>query len=296
MNNDELQELAERYVKTKDSDLKEGLARKALYLTERTAKRISGKQTTQTELDERISLAAFGLAKAIHTYEQGYEQGYNFKSWAITEMRSEIIERIRISQNRLIEPLMDIPEEESIETVKQIRDRLNKKSEHEGMAYYILCRLNGNAKTKSLDERGDYRYRPIENIPDEKSDNPLEKAAISEFSRELLKNVTENKRRILKAIYWEGKSVNQVAKEENLTPGRISQIARFSDPKKPNEFVEKQRKNWTELSKRKNRSELVKKLRDKEGMSFADISSRLGVHRETVSAAYAKGKERKRNN
>jgi len=227
-----INDLWEKYEKSKDEKLREELILNYLYLVKYIAGRLYVSYNNNVEYDDLVSYGMFGLIDAIDKYE--FSRGVKFETYAHLRIRGAIIDylreidwiprSVRQKAKELEKAYTEVEMEKgSNATDKDIAEKLGITESElqkriQSMTSYSVV---------SLDEYLDQHRENTIDLYNEDSSNPTSRLEAEEFKNSLaeaISSLPEKERKIITLYYFEELTYKEIGAVLSISESRVSQL------------------------------------------------------------------------
>lgn len=227
-----INDLWEKYAKSKDQKLREELILNYLYLVKYIAGRLYVSYNNNVEYDDLVSYGMFGLIDAIDKYE--FSRGVKFETYAHLRIRGAIIDylreidwiprSVRQKAKELEKAYTEVElEKGSNATDKDIAEKLGISESElqkriQSMTSYSVV---------SLDEYLDQHRENTVDLYNEDSSNPTSRLEAEEFKNSLaeaISSLPEKERKIITLYYFEELTYKEIGSILSISESRVSQL------------------------------------------------------------------------
>jgi len=227
-----INDLWEKYAKSKDQKLREELILNYLYLVKYIAGRLYVSYNNNVEYDDLVSYGMFGLIDAIDKYE--FSRGVKFETYAHLRIRGAIIDylreidwiprSVRQKAKELEKAYTEVElEKGSNATDKDIAEKLGITESElqkriQSMTSYSVV---------SLDEYLDQHRENTIDLYNEDSSNPTSRLEAEEFKNSLaeaISSLPEKEKKIITLYYFEELTYKEIGAVLSISESRVSQL------------------------------------------------------------------------
>jgi len=227
-----INDLWEKYAKSKDQKLREELILNYLYLVKFIAGRLYVSYNNTVEYDDLVSYGMFGLIDAIDKYE--FSRGVKFETYAHLRIRGAIIDylreidwiprSVRQKAKELEKAYTEVElEKGSNATDKDIAEKLGITESElqkriQSMTSYSVI---------SLDEYLDQHRENTIDLYNEDSSNPTSRIEAEEFKKSLAEAISglpEKEKKIITLYYFEELTYKEIGSILSISESRVSQL------------------------------------------------------------------------
>lgn len=227
-----INDLWEKYAKSKDQKLREELILNYLYLVKYIAGRLYVSYNNNVEYDDLVSYGMFGLIDAIDKYE--FSRGVKFETYAHLRIRGAIIDylreidwiprTVRQKAKELEKAYTEVElEKGSNATDKDIAEKLGITESElqkriQSMTSYSVV---------SLDEYLDQHRENTIDLYNEDSSNPTSRLEAEEFKNSLaeaISSLPEKEKKIITLYYFEELTYKEIGAVLSISESRVSQL------------------------------------------------------------------------
>ena len=223
-------ELWERYLTSRDADVKNKIVTHYLYIVGVIVKRLKPQYNGHSEKDELMSCGVLGLIDAVDKYDSAY--GVKFQTYAAVRIRGEILDYMRRQDwapTSLRRKISDIQKAGDV-----LEARFNRTASDQEIADYLGLRAGAVRKIRQKMHMFNLVY--FEDLPYEKDQGILlnqkktdpyqivENEAVRETLREIINNLPERKKTVIVLHYYKGMTMKSIAKKLQISESRVSQI------------------------------------------------------------------------
>jgi len=227
-----INDLWEKYAKSKDQKLREELILNYLYLVKYIAGRLYVSYNNNVEYDDLVSYGMFGLIDAIDKYE--FSRGVKFETYAHLRIRGAIIDylreidwiprSVRQKAKELEKAYTEVElEKGSNATDKDIAEKLGISESElqkriQSMTSYSVV---------SLDEYLDQHRENTIDLYNEDSSHPTSRLEAEEFKNSLaeaISSLPEKERKIITLYYFEELTYKEIGAVLSISESRVSQL------------------------------------------------------------------------
>jgi RNA polymerase sigma factor FliA len=231
----DIEQIWEKYQKTKDDSYRNMLMEYYRPLVKYSAERLHNKLPDKVELDDLTSAGTFGLMDAIDAYDPS--RGVKFETYCSARIRGSILDELRSMD--WVPRLVRARATQLNKATSSLETNLGRKPTESEIAAELdlgdmeeFNRLRRDANTVNLvsldskynDDDGDKEVREIDIIKDEKSQNPVIEAQKRDLKNLLTKGLTRAERLIVVLYYYEEMTMKEIGATLDLSESRVSQM------------------------------------------------------------------------
>ncbi len=228
---DDYGELWQKYIKTRDIEIKNELVLNYLHLVKRIVLRMMPVYQNFNEYDDLVSYGVLGLMDAIERFDP--DQGVKFTTYATLRIRGDIIDHMRKKDwapsslrrkitavsdafNDLQSKLFRQPSEQDVANhlgmdVKEVREVLEKSYIFNILHFEDILTENSTVKEPATPEEAN----PA---------NIAEKKEVNDILANVIETLPEKERLVISLYYYEEMTLKEIASILQVSESRISQI------------------------------------------------------------------------
>ena len=230
----DIEQIWQRYRKTKDSHYRNLIMEHYRHLVKYTAERVHSKLPEKVELDDLISAGTFGLMDAIDAFDPG--RGVKFETYCSPRIRGSILDELRSMD--WVPRLVRARASQLTKATQSLKTHLGRKPTEKETAEELeidmeeFNRLMRDATAVGLVSlEGKYsegdsekNIREIDIVKDQKSRNPVTEAQKRDLKNLLTKGLTRAERLIIVLYYYEEMTMKEIGATLDLSESRVSQM------------------------------------------------------------------------
>ena len=227
-------DLWREYARTRDPAARSRLMEAHLPIVRYVAERLASTLPSSVDVDDLVSVGAFGLADAIERFEPG--RGFQFKTYGAARIRGAILDHLRANDwvPRCVRLKARVVERTSQRlrvtlgrepTVVEMADALGlepdayRRLRDEAVPVTVRS-LEGRVPGTDLEEEA----RLIDVVADRRGPEPFHAEHLRDVTRLLFRDLTPKERTILSKYYFEGASMREIGDGLRITESRVSQL------------------------------------------------------------------------
>ncbi len=230
----EAQNLWVEFKKTGDSEIRNRLVEKYLYIVKYVSDRLQQKLPRSIPREDIRSAASYGLIRAVENFD--HERGTRFETYCATRVKGAILDElrsrdwvprmIRNNTSRMNQARVELEREMGREpTPGELAERLDVSREKvESMiresnftSMFTFSRCEEEAQRGDSDER----HLIYE---DKQSHQGFERIFLKDLSDHLMRTLTHREKMVILLYYVEDLSMKEIGKILNISESRVSQI------------------------------------------------------------------------
>ncbi len=225
--------LWEKYIKTKDSKIKEQLIIEYAQLVKFVAGRLSMYLGSNVEYEDLCGYGVFGLIDAIDKYD--LDKGVKFETYASLRIRGSILDNIRKmdwiprsirKKQKTIDNAVRKLETEYGRAATD--EEISKELEISSDEYYKWIDQTKALAITSLeeyvDQGGESRFEPISNSKYGQPEEMAEKEALKELLIKAIDSLSEKEKNVIMLYYYEELTLKEISAIMGVSESRISQL------------------------------------------------------------------------
>jgi RNA polymerase sigma factor for flagellar operon FliA len=230
----DINQVWERFHKTRDEQHRNLLMEHYRYLVRYTAERLHTKLPEKVEVDDLISAGIFGLMDAIDAYDPA--RGVKFETYCSPRIRGSILDELRSMD--WVPRLVRARAHQLSRARQSLEAHLGRKPRKEELAEELdmdieeFDRLQQDADAVGMvslnsqygDEEGEKDIREIDVVRDKKSEDPPIEAQKRDLKDLLTKGLTRAERLIVVLYYYEEMTMKEIGATLDLSESRVSQM------------------------------------------------------------------------
>lgn len=225
--------LWEKYVATRDSELRDQLILEYAQLVKLVAGRMNMYLGYNVEYDDLVGYGIFGLIDAIDKFDYG--KNVKFETYASLRIRGAILDQIRKmdwiprslrQKQRKIDAAMSKIESATgrIATDEELAEEL-------GITIDELLEWQGETKATNLISLDEYteagsevKMESVSNSHFEQPETKVEKDELKRLMAEAIDNLTEKERSVIVLYYYEEMTLKEISLVLDVSESRVSQL------------------------------------------------------------------------
>ncbi len=229
-----IEEVWEKFRKTKEDQYRNLLLEHYRYLVKYTAERLHSKLPDKVEVDDLVSAGTFGLMDAINAFD--HTRGVKFETYCSSRIRGSILDELRSMD--WVPRLVRARTSQLTKATQSLEAHLGRKPLKEEVAEKLdlgmeeFERIERDANSISLvsldsqynNEDSEKDVREIDVIKDERSQDPLVGAQKRDLKNLLTKGLTRAERLIITLYYYEEMTMKEIGLTLDLSESRVSQM------------------------------------------------------------------------
>ena len=229
-----IEEVWEKFRKTKEDQYRNLLLEHYRYLVKYTAERLHSKLPDKVEVDDLVSAGTFGLMDAINAFD--HTRGVKFETYCSSRIRGSILDELRSMD--WVPRLVRARTSQLTKATQSLEAHLGRKPLKEEVAEKLdlgmeeFERIERDANSISLvsldsqynNEDSEKDVREIDVIKDERSQDPLVGAQKRDLKNLLTKGLTRAERLIITLYYYEEMTMKEIGATLDLSESRVSQM------------------------------------------------------------------------
>ncbi len=230
----DIEQIWQRYRKTKDGHYRNLLMEHYRHLVKYTAERLHTKLPEKVEVDDLISAGTFGLMDAIDAFDPG--RGVKFETYCSPRIRGSILDELRSMD--WVPRLVRARASQLTKATQSLKTHLGRKPTEKETAEELdidmeeFSRLirDANAvglvslESKYSDGDSEKNIREIDVVKDQKSRSPVTEAQKRDLKNLLTKGLTRAERLIIVLYYYEEMTMKEIGATLDLSESRVSQM------------------------------------------------------------------------
>ncbi len=236
---DEISEnkLWEKYIKTRNLEVRDYFVIKYAPLVKYVAGKVSMGMPQNIEFDDLVSYGIFGLIDAINKYDPA--RGIKFKTYAMTRIRGAIFDELRSID--WIPRSIRQKAKQIEQVISELENKLGRTVEDEEIAkdlgisteefHSLLNKLSGTSMLSLNDiwYLGDENdelsiLETLEAPPNMNPDILIEKEEIRDYIIEAIKKLPDKEKKVIVLYYYEDLTLKEIGEVLEVTESRVSQL------------------------------------------------------------------------
>ena len=227
------EKLWEKYIKTKDTCIKEQLIIEYSQLVKYVAGRLNMYLGNHVEFDDLCSYGIFGLIDAIDKFD--YDKGVKFETYASLRIRGSILDNIRKLDwiPRSIRKKQKMIEKASREleaylerepTEQELADQLELSISEYRKWLNQTNALSLSSLEEYIEQSGEGKVESISNNRYDSPEGVAEKEALKEILVTAIEGLLEKEQKVIISYYYEELTLKEISHIMGVSESRISQL------------------------------------------------------------------------